>query len=1027
MNPSTFSSKQQTILFLASNPDGLRQMGEESREIEESLGLSEYREWFNLEQRLAVRPKDIQRAFLKVSPSIVHFAGGGTGEDGLIFEDELGNPKLVDGAALAGLFALFADDIHCVVLNGCYSEVQAQAIAQHIEYVVGMRQEISANAAIKFAMGFYDALGAGRDIEFAFNLGRSAIQMQGIAEHLTPVLVKKSSFSIDSNKIDQDQYNYYTSGELSSVDPKYKDYTQQAPPPITHFSKADILKEFKAISAIGRNWIRTIDNESIPRNELSEILELIDDGHKTVLVLDSPGSGKTCLLLDLLEHYEKSKIHHVLFIRGDEFNGENGCQKLPEELKEKCEFLSNDSNVIIIIDSLDVLSAGRQHENLKFFLKLIDELIVLENVSIIVSCRTFDLDYDSHLSKRVWMHKVNLKPLDFDTVVSKFLRSWEIDPNQINDKMQNLLRLPQNLKMYGKLVKKGVVSESTSIYQLYEEFINELILRNHLLGENVIIELQAMADYLLEFKTWNYPKGKINCTNEILRELGSLEIILDENNSRLSFGHQTLAECLVVRSNLNKDVTFTEFITNLVQLPFIRPVVRAFLFYLRVNEPDKFNQQVRATLSSDQVTYHIKRLICESIAEIDPVDSDIRLVRYISEDHINLFGSFLQRLSSYEWFEFLERCWIPRAKSSPNKERLLRLFCGRLGVWKNQYPNKVIALWIDAFNSNWFDPTDLAIFVNQQLDGLQSLSIVEIKSLLLLIMKYLPKDKNYYFAPFLSEWVELSDSGDDVLWQYMTGLISDENANSFDISNKLMPTNANFHDKKFLENRLLRSNYLLDVVVNSIDRWSQNNIAKGIDCDFLDDSSFRLNYSSGNGYGHRVDTLTDLLEGIEKAFQHRCQTNDKWWQDNELRLRNTKHNCLRYFLIQAYKVGVQSNLDGIATQLLDKKLFESVRLNDELGKLMRLAYPELDASFAVENQAILNSLFDSFDEEIEFVNSVKYKLLVQIPIIFRTEETQNFLDIQGKIHECDFPAPMIQMSSYQGNCMSFNTYFIGEK
>jgi CHAT domain len=181
----------QTILFLASNPDGLRQVGRELRDIEERLGLSKYRERFNLEERFAVRPKDIQRALLKDSPSIVHFAGNGTGEAGLIFEDEVGNPKLVDGAALAGLFELFADNIRCVVLNGCYSEPQAKAISQHIDYVVGMRQEISSDAALEFAVGFYDGLGAGRDVEFAFKLGCSAIQMQGLAEHLTPVLVQK--------------------------------------------------------------------------------------------------------------------------------------------------------------------------------------------------------------------------------------------------------------------------------------------------------------------------------------------------------------------------------------------------------------------------------------------------------------------------------------------------------------------------------------------------------------------------------------------------------------------------------------------------------------------------------------------------------------------------------------------------------------------------------------------------------------------------------------------------------------------
>lgn len=79
------------------------------------------------------------------------------------------------------------------MLNGCYSEVQANAIAQQINYVVGMNQAIGDKAAIEFAVGFYDALGAGRPIEFAYKLGCSAIRMAGIDEHLTPVLLKKTS------------------------------------------------------------------------------------------------------------------------------------------------------------------------------------------------------------------------------------------------------------------------------------------------------------------------------------------------------------------------------------------------------------------------------------------------------------------------------------------------------------------------------------------------------------------------------------------------------------------------------------------------------------------------------------------------------------------------------------------------------------------------------------------------------------------------------------------------------------------
>lgn len=192
MPPSSPTS--QTILFLAANPKdtGNLRLDQELRDIAEGLQRAQKRDQFNLEQRMAVRPRDIQRALLDICPQIIHFSGHGAGEQGLVFEDDIGNAKLVDGAALAGLFELFADQIHCVVLNGCYSEVQAKAIAQHIPYVIGMNQAIGDKAAIAFAIGFYDALGAGRPVEFAYKLGCAAIRLEGIAENLTPVLLKQS-------------------------------------------------------------------------------------------------------------------------------------------------------------------------------------------------------------------------------------------------------------------------------------------------------------------------------------------------------------------------------------------------------------------------------------------------------------------------------------------------------------------------------------------------------------------------------------------------------------------------------------------------------------------------------------------------------------------------------------------------------------------------------------------------------------------------------------------------------------------
>jgi hypothetical protein len=159
-----------TILFLLADPsDAARlRLGEEIRDIQERLRLSKMREQFLLETRMSVRPKDISQAILDTTPQIIHFSGHGTSAGELCFEDESGSVQTVHPDALASLFELVTDHVRCVILNACYSEIQAKAIATHIDYVIGMNKKIGDKAAIAFSGGFYKALGGGRSIEDAF-------------------------------------------------------------------------------------------------------------------------------------------------------------------------------------------------------------------------------------------------------------------------------------------------------------------------------------------------------------------------------------------------------------------------------------------------------------------------------------------------------------------------------------------------------------------------------------------------------------------------------------------------------------------------------------------------------------------------------------------------------------------------------------------------------------------------------------------------------------------------------------------
>lgn len=191
---TTSTPKTRKILILAANPKSTTplRLDEEVREIDSVLQRAKKRDQFQIKQHWAVRVRDVSHALLDEKPQIVHFSGHGAGEDGLALEnDETGQTQFVSSEAFAGLFELFANHIECVVLNACYSEVQAQEIVKHIPYVIGMNKAVADKAAIEFAVAFYDALGVGETIDFAYQVGCNAIRMAGIAEHLTPKLMKK--------------------------------------------------------------------------------------------------------------------------------------------------------------------------------------------------------------------------------------------------------------------------------------------------------------------------------------------------------------------------------------------------------------------------------------------------------------------------------------------------------------------------------------------------------------------------------------------------------------------------------------------------------------------------------------------------------------------------------------------------------------------------------------------------------------------------------------------------------------------
>jgi hypothetical protein len=179
-----------SILFVSADPgDSPRlRLSTEEREIRTELQASEHRHRFRFHGVGSLRSKDLSFAVLQHRPKILHFAGHGNRAGAIFLEDDGGAAHPVQPQALADLIAATGEAVQCVVLNACYSAKLAGHLLQAVPCVIGMRRTIGDDAAIAFSIGFYQALGAGRSPQQAFDLGKAQVAMRDLKQRAIPVM-----------------------------------------------------------------------------------------------------------------------------------------------------------------------------------------------------------------------------------------------------------------------------------------------------------------------------------------------------------------------------------------------------------------------------------------------------------------------------------------------------------------------------------------------------------------------------------------------------------------------------------------------------------------------------------------------------------------------------------------------------------------------------------------------------------------------------------------------------------------------
>jgi hypothetical protein len=195
------------ILLFAANPFGDLKLDEEIRRIEGKLDDADLRK-IQLVAVPGTRPGDLIDKIDQHSPQVVQFSGHGIGGKGsaaqgapgsrdawrdlmgpaaadegkILVIGEDGRPKAVGIRGLVSLFRQHSNLVKIVVLNACSTSSQAEAIAEHIDCVIGTSRSISDEAARIFAARLYHSLAKGRSIATAFDTARIELELQGFEE-----------------------------------------------------------------------------------------------------------------------------------------------------------------------------------------------------------------------------------------------------------------------------------------------------------------------------------------------------------------------------------------------------------------------------------------------------------------------------------------------------------------------------------------------------------------------------------------------------------------------------------------------------------------------------------------------------------------------------------------------------------------------------------------------------------------------------------------------------------------------------
>jgi hypothetical protein len=426
------------------------------------------------------------------------------------------------------------------------------------------------------------------------------------------------------------------------------------------------------VDAITAGWTTSVETEllqpAIARDEALELERLATSPDDGLLVLvGAAGGGKTAVLWQAVEGL-RARVP-VLAFRLDRLEPFASTVELGSRLGlddvspvAALARVAGERSSLLVIDQLDAVSlaSGRMPRNFDVIANLIREASAFKGMRIILACRKFDVDNDERIRGLVARPTTVTVPVGglSDAQVDAAVTAMGLDARALTPHQRTLLQSPLHLVLLKTVASEPSALNFQTTLHLFDAYWDrkrrDVLARRT--GTRFVSVVSAVAEAISRLQRLSVPMAVLD-SDDLANDADVLvsEHILVRDGRETAFFHETFFDYAFARHWESRGQSLVEFLTHDEQELFRRAQVRQILTHLRASCADRFVEEVRTLLTSNDIRFHIKAAVLAVLGGItDPATHEADMLVDVAAGHPPYEARLWSHLRTPAWFSRLD-------------------------------------------------------------------------------------------------------------------------------------------------------------------------------------------------------------------------------------------------------------------------------------------------------------------------------------------------------------------------------------